>query len=93
MWLLQLNPVTDRFERLDLVARADSKEALDEFLKAQTVETYMDGQFRKNFKKDGPLEWYNPPDRDYCFFEESLAAVIQRVTENWNNGIMVLPQV
>ena len=61
MWILQLNNM--RFDLLDLipVARAETKEELEEFVESQTVGVYQDGPYGKCFKKNGPLEWYNPP--------------------------------
>jgi hypothetical protein len=62
MWVLQLNPMTDRFERVDPVAVADTPQALEQFLVDQTApEPYQDGNYYKVFRKGSVLEWYNPP--------------------------------
>lgn len=48
----------------------EDRQKLVEMYEAGLCEPYTDGQWRKYFKKDGPLEWYNKAgsmteDNDY----------------------------
>jgi len=63
MWILLLNDMraTTNIENLEPVCKAETREELESFLQRETVPGYFDGQWGKNFKKGGPLEWYNPP--------------------------------
>lgn len=49
-------------ERVRPVARARTAEALIELLDRERVEPYVDGQWRKCFRRGGPLEWKNDPE-------------------------------
>lgn len=61
VYVLAMNPVTDRAERADNVAIATDREKLVAWYKDQLAnETWVDGTFRKVFKKGSQLEWYNP---------------------------------
>lgn len=81
MMILQLNPMTANYERLTAVARAETREALEAFLLSEKVEPYSDsdgesmcgGRLNKSFRKGGPLEYFNPPDRNECFVEVGTA--------------------
>lgn len=77
VYLLFLNPMRERFESMDLVAFAESREALLNFMQSQkTAEPWYDesqetpnvygsyNRWYKVFKQGGPLEWYNDIDRD-----------------------------
>jgi len=73
MFILYLNNMRDcKIEMLQPVAWAETKEQLKQFLEAQKVEPYSDREMAetygqtwgKTFRKDGPLEWYNPPYDD-----------------------------
>lgn len=61
MWVLQLNPMPSNAEVVTPVGYAETREKLEAYLAAETVEPYQDGQWSKAFRKGGPLEWYNPP--------------------------------
>lgn len=62
MWILQLNDMrSPKIERHTIICKAETKEELEEFLIHEQVEPYQDGQWGKCYRKDGPLEWYNPP--------------------------------
>lgn len=62
MWVLLLNDMrSSKIEILTPVARAETKEALLAFLEREKVEGYRDGPWGKSYRKDGPLEWCNPP--------------------------------
>jgi hypothetical protein len=61
-WILLLNDMRmAHYEQVVPVCQAESKEALKAFLMDETVAPYMDGSWGKNFRSQGPLEWYNPP--------------------------------
>ena len=62
MFILQLNDMrSSNVENLTAVARAESKEDLEQFMKAEKIESHTDGQWLKSFRQGGPLEWYNQP--------------------------------
>lgn len=61
MWILRLNPMVSNAETVVPIVRAETREELEAFIVAETVEPYQDGQWHKVFRKDGPLEWCNPP--------------------------------
>lgn len=62
MFLLFLNDMrSPQIEMAEIVARADTREALTRFIEREQVERYRDGIWWKGFRKDGPLEWFNPP--------------------------------
>lgn len=76
VYVLLLNPMRERFESMDLVAFAESKEALLNFIKSQkAAEPYYDdakevpnmygtyNRWYKVFKQGSLLEWYNDIDR------------------------------
>lgn len=69
MFVLQLNDMRrSNVGILTPVARAKTKEELEQFMKQEQVEDYRDGlgRWRKYFRKDGPLEWFNKPLSKYC---------------------------
>jgi len=67
MWILQLNPMTGQAENVVPVVRAESREALEAFMVAESGPMYMDGRWSKCFKQGGLLEWFNPPFGDQAF--------------------------
>ena len=83
MWVLQLNPMTDRAEEVRPVAVADTPQALVDFLEAQTApEPYRDGNYYKVFRQGSVLEWYNPPLGGHAFI--GVPAIIDIGTaEDW----------
>ena len=96
MYILQLNDIrSSQIELLTAVARADSVEELEQFMGAEKVEYYHDGHWGKAFKKDGVLEWCNPP------FDINEAIINVGSAESWaeqammdfENRVMVLPSV
>lgn len=74
VYALVLNMMRDRMERADVVAMSDSREELIQFERAERVEPYSDPgysgfdgretEFRKVYRKGGPLEWFNPAGVD-----------------------------
>lgn len=63
-YALVLNPMTARTETVEMICWCEQKEPLEQLLERERVETYRDNTWNKCFRKDGPLEWFNPPDRD-----------------------------
>jgi hypothetical protein len=61
MFVLWLNPMTDNCESRKAVAKADTREALEQLLERECIEPYQDGCWHKIYRKGGPLEWYNAP--------------------------------
>lgn len=61
MFVLRLNPITANAERVTAVARAETREQLEDLLEEERVESYKENRFVKRFRKGGPLEMYNPP--------------------------------
>jgi hypothetical protein len=62
MWILALNDMrAPKIETSEFVARADVAEKLHQWMRDERVEPYTEDNWRKVFKKGGPLEWYNEP--------------------------------
>lgn len=102
MWILVLNDMrSSNVEIIGPVARAETREALEAFVERERVEGYRDGKWGKTFRKDGPLEWFNPPwahERSRHFvdvgtLEDQIAEASRRVTASWAERIEVLPAV
>jgi hypothetical protein len=101
MWILQLNPMTANFENLSAVARAETREQLVAFLLREQVEPYTDddgenmcgGKLRKSFRKGGPLEYLNPPDRPECFVEVSLDKWLEQTRLEYERRVMSIMSV
>lgn len=87
MWLLYLNDMrSSNVENVNLVANAETEEEIKSFLERERVEHYVDGQWGKCFRKDGPLEWYNDlPMFGEIFERLTLEDALQRYTDNYNN--------
>lgn len=92
----------DRHESLEPVARAETKEALEAFMAKERTDPYTTPNedcyggphsLNKVFNKGGPLEYYNPPDRAQCFQQVSLDDWIAAAVRDWNDRILVIPQV
>ena len=64
VYILVLNPMTDKAEAARVIAVAFEKEKLIQFYRDETApEPWQDGRFNKTFKKGSVLEWFNPvPD-------------------------------
>ena len=63
VFVLRLNNMREaKCEVLTAVCRAESREALEAYVRSEMAESqYVDGHWHKTFKAGGPLEWYNPP--------------------------------
>ena len=94
MWILQLNPMTANAESVVAVARAETKEALEDLLESESVEPYPDTRFRKCYRKGGPLEWFNPPSltgeawigRDAIYEVITLEVWLKSAEEEYYSG-------
>ena len=60
LYCLIMNPVTDRAESGRIAVTSFDKNRLLEFYQSEIVDSYKDDYYHKVFRKDGPLEWYNP---------------------------------
>lgn len=58
---LILNPMRGRTEEARFLAASENKQELIDLLQRETVPSYQDDNWRKQFMKGGPLEWFNPP--------------------------------
>ena len=62
MFVLRLNPMQCNAEVTQPVARAETREALLDFMRRERVDPYTtDNRWNKCFRQDGPLEWFNDP--------------------------------
>jgi len=60
IFLLLLNDMrSNRFEVLQPISAAPSKEALIQLMERERVIPYQDGRWGKHFRIGGPLEWCN----------------------------------
>lgn len=77
MWILRLNDMrAPRIEQVEPVAKAQNPDALVALMHRERVESYTDGKWNKEFRRGGPLEWYNPP-----FFPDHIIDV--GTVEQW----------
>ena len=60
LYILTMNPITDRTESGRIAAMSYSKQALIDFYNQESVERYEDDNWSKSFRKGGLLEWLNP---------------------------------
>ncbi len=60
VYCLVMNPVTDRAESGRIVIMSFEKPKLIERYNNEYTGTYLEDGYSKSFKKNGPLEWYNP---------------------------------
>lgn len=58
---LFLNCMHCNTEQRELVAIADTKEKLVQFMERERVEPYREGPWHKTFRSGSPLENFNPP--------------------------------
>lgn len=67
MWILMLNDMrAAQIEILTPVAKAETREELEQLLQREQVRKYSDDagngrRWHKSHRPGGPLEWYNPP--------------------------------
>ena len=79
IWVLYLNDMrADYSEYVQPALRAGTREELEVVLLREKVEpyrepgfnTYGDVNWIKNYRKGGPLEWFNPPDSHHPAFRK-----------------------
>lgn len=96
MWILQLNDMRDENPSvLKSVARAETKEELADLIQREQVDPYEEEEHGKVFKKEGLLEWFNPPVLAEQYFvnvgdEETWA---KRARVDFNDRVMSIPEV
>lgn len=96
MWILQLNDMrTPRIEIVMAIYRAETCGPLITFLEKESVPRYQDGKWSKSYKKDGPLEWFNPAsgEKDGIINVGTEEEWVQDVKESFNTDIMSLPTI
>lgn len=85
MWVLCLNDMrSPKVENLSPVCGAETAERLLGLLKTESVGSYKDGQWRKEFRQGGLLEWYNPPSH----FNHHLHLQNAGSVEDWPEELM-----
>jgi hypothetical protein len=96
MWVLLLNDMrASNIENLQPVCRAESYQELLNYVKREQVEPYRDGQWAKVFRKDGPLEWFNPPwnlERNFAN-AGTREDWMQKAGESYDQQVASLPLV
>ena len=96
MFVLQLNDMRAcKIELLTVIARAETREALEKYMKAEEVDSYRDGQWGKVYRKGGPLEWCNSPFLiDQCIVDVGSAdSWALNARNEFENSIMGLPLI
>lgn len=101
MFILQLNDMrSPNAETLTPVARAETREGLEAFLKRENVAPYyegdqVEGRWFKVFYKGGPLEWYNPPrnSKEYFVDMSTREDWIARACQQFNDVLCEVPAV
>ena len=89
------DPKTSQVETMDAIARAETKEELEQFMENEKVDSYKDGQWVKAFRRGGPLEWYNPPWRcDRTIIDVGGADEwVARARRSFEEQVMIVPLV
>lgn len=91
MWILLLNDMrSSKIEMRREVARAETKQALVDFMARERVEPYRDGHWGKSFRQGGLLEWCNPP---YDFELESHFFDADAYLNSLRAHMLCLPEV
>jgi hypothetical protein len=93
MFILAMNDM--RYAHVETIKElcwASTIQELDDFLNSETVEYYKDGQWGKQYRKGGPLEWKNPP-----FEFDSYAIQVPEFVEihgiMYTNPVPILPSL
>jgi hypothetical protein len=63
-YVLVLNPMRGRTEEQRMLAASENREELLAAWRGEEVQPYTDGEWRRVYRKGGPLEWFNPPFSD-----------------------------
>lgn len=82
-----------KIEHLTPVLRGNSIEEIKSFLTKETVPSYRDDErWWKSFRKNGILEWYNPPHCDSQFVNVgSIEQWIEQAIADYDTKVMSLP--
>jgi hypothetical protein len=85
VWGLVLNPMTANAERGNLKAASLTREELVGWVRGELAdEPYNDGNWRKVFKANSPLEWYNLP------IGHGIEALDGPSNDTWGHGVIKL---
>lgn len=76
VYYLIMNRMTERTESGNIVIMSDDLDRLIRYYTDNLVEPYKDGNWSKFFKKDSPLEWYNP-----------LSNLVENQTNHYGQGL------
>lgn len=97
IYMLFLNDMRSaRIQNRSFVAIAFDKQKLSDWYDEQkAAEIYEDGQWRKTFKKDSYLEWFNPPFGNWQDYSYGHGVNEQWVSLDWinkqqENGILII---
>ncbi|MCK5020063.1 MAG: hypothetical protein KAS32_23620 [Candidatus Peribacteraceae bacterium] len=97
MFVLQLNDMrSPNVENMSPVARAETAEELIKFAEGEVAEKpYRDDNWYKQYLKDGPLEWFNPPfSSDRNIIDVGTADDwAEKARSQFEENIMILPVV
>ena len=94
MFVLQLNDMRSaKVEILTPVFRAETEQALVEFIKSQGTKPYQDGKWQKVFKKDDVLEWFNPPRGEEIVSVGTKQSWMTNAGIEYENRILSIPLV
>ena len=100
MFILQLNDMRHpKAEIKTPVFRAETHKELIDFLAREVVKPYRDIngplEWLKNFRKGGPLEWFNPEvNMDSCIFDAGTVEDWQERAVKWfEEEVLVIPTV
>jgi len=94
MFILILNDMrSSNIEIVRPVLRAETREQLEKVLASEAVDYYNEGGWGKKYRKDGPLEWYNPPFEDNYIRDMGTSDDWARDAEcDYNTTVMSLPE-
>ncbi len=76
IYYLVMNPMTDRTEASKIVVMSEDRDRLIRYYTDNLVPYYNDGNWSKTFRKDTPLEWYNP-----------LGSLEENKVNHWGHGL------
>lgn len=96
IWILFLNDM--RFPQMEMtqpLCQAPSIEALMAFILDEKCEPYREGPWGKVHRKDGPLEWFNPPVECelYRYYQQIPERVQAAGCVEYSNPVCFLPTI
>lgn len=95
MYLLKLHDVRDKTNNLIAVVRSLVEKELEDLLKNEEVDVYFDGVWKKYYRKNGLLEWYDVPAGDvkgkYIINIGSLDDWVVNSRKEWEDVVLSIP--